>query len=269
VAESTLLFGSRRAIFTPMVLRCSEHNSKLGQDRWARSVSGFLVARAHSVIMFAALFCTLAVKLFHACRNDLTGEYLGWILADVSFLVGIEVILSLVCFRWPRRWVARAATIFAAIVCTWSVMNAGWLIRTGTQILPRVLLPLVRAPVSALYMIGVNLATMPAAAVILLAPSAIALAFFFFALARPAPLAYDRRRFGLRVVICSTLVLAAVVARPTLPKRGSSEIGAVGLRHNSQLRAVLSLVVPDYRSVVNPQRRVPSFDEVEYRYCPS
>jgi phosphoglycerol transferase MdoB-like AlkP superfamily enzyme len=229
---------------------------------FARYFSGFIVPRAHSLILFGALFCTLAVKFFHSRRCGLTGEYLGWILADVAFLLTFEVVLSLVCFRWPQKWVMRTATILAAFVCTWSVMNAGWLIRTGTQILPRVLLPLFRAPVSAFYMIGVNLIKMPMAAALLLVPSAIALAFFFFALARPVSPVYNRRRFAIRIMACIILVIAAVIARPTFARRGSPQIAAVGLRQNSQLRALMSFVLPDYRSVVNPKRRVPTAEQL-------
>ncbi|MEK7994339.1 MAG: sulfatase-like hydrolase/transferase, partial [Planctomycetota bacterium] len=213
--------------------------------------------------MVGALFCTLAVKFFHARRYSLAEEYLGWILADISFLVVVEVVLSLFCFHWPRRFVVRTATITAAVLCTWSVMNAGWLIRTGTQILPRVLLPLVRSPLSALCMIGVNLAKMPVAAVLLLAPSTVALAFFFFALARPAPPAYDRRRFLARIVLCLTVALAALVARPVVAKRDSAQIASVGLRYNSQLRAVMSLVLPAYRGQAEPKRDIPFFDELQ------
>ncbi|GAH99284.1 unnamed protein product, partial [marine sediment metagenome] len=147
----------------------------------------FLAPRAYSIIMFGALFCTLAVKFFHSRRIGLVNEYFGWILADIAVLLGIEVVLVAVCFRWPWRWVIRAACVIAAVVCTWSVMNAGWLIRTGTQILPTVLLPLFRDPLNTLLIIGVNLVKMPAVAVILLGPSAVALAFFFFVLAKPMP----------------------------------------------------------------------------------
>ena len=227
-----------------------------------RFLSGFLFPRAHSVILFGALFCTLAVKFYHSRRYGLTGEYFGWVLSDVSFLLAVELVLSLMCFRWPKKWVVRTSMVIAAVVCTWSVMNAGWLIRTGTQILPRVLLPLFRAPVSALYMIGVNLAKMPLAAALLLVPSAIALAFFFFALARPSLPAYDRRRFFVRVLVCTALILIALVARPAIARRGSPQIAAVGLHDNSQLRALMSLVLPDYRTVVNPKRRIPAYDQL-------
>jgi len=231
-------------------------------------LQAFLAPRAYSVIMLAALFCSLTVKLFHSWRYELLDEYMGWIMADISVLIAIEVILSLVCFRWPRKAVVRSATIFAAIVCTWSVMNAGWLIRTGTQILPRVLLPLVRAPINSLCIVGVNLAKMPVVAVVLLAPSAIALAFFFFVLAKPKLPVYNRSRFIARIIFCTAIVITAAVARPVIARRGSSQIGSVGLRYNSQLRAVMSLVLPDYRRQPDPKRKIPAFDQLKIEQGP-
>jgi len=245
-----------------MDLHCSKSGLKPIQIFLTRFISEFLFPRAHSVILFGALFCTLAVKFYHSHRYSLTGEYFGWILLDISFLLAIEAVLSLACFRWPKKWVVRTSMIIAAIVCTWSVMNAGWLIRTGTQILPRVLLPLFRDPVSALYMIGVNLAKMPFAAALLLAPSAVALAFFFYALARPSLPVYKRRRFEIRVLFCLFLALAAIVTRPVIARRGSPQIASVGLHDNSQLRALMSLVLHDYGTVVNPARRVPAYDQL-------
>jgi glucan phosphoethanolaminetransferase (alkaline phosphatase superfamily) len=226
------------------------------------SLRTFLAARAYSAIILAALFCTLTVKFFHAWRYGLFDEYLGWVMADLAVLMTIEIILSLICFRWPKKAVVRAATIFAAVVCTWSVMNAGWLIRTGTQILPRVLLPLFRAPVNTFCIIGVNLAKMPAAAILLLGPSAVALAFFFYVLARPKMPSYNGRKFMVRVIVCLIIVMTVVVARPAIARRGSSQIGSVGLRYNSQLRAVMSLVLPDYRRPLNPKRKIPNYDSL-------
>ncbi len=223
---------------------------------------GLLIPRAHSIIMAGALFCTLAVKFFHAWRYNLTEEYLGWVLADISFLVVVECILSLLCLYWPKQSVSRLSTTIAGVMCTWSVMNAGWLIRTGTQILPRVLLSLLRSPVSALCMVGVNLAKMPLASFLLLGPSAVALVFFFFALAKPAPPAYERRRFLARIVVCLAVALAALIARPIVVNRYSAHVGSVGLRDNSQLRAIASLVLPEYRGQPEPKREVPFFDEL-------
>jgi len=228
----------------------------------ARCGQQFLVPRAHSVIVFGALFCTLAVKFFHAWRYGLTEHYFEWILTDITFLLAAEVALSVLCFRWPKKWVVRSALIVAAVVCTWSVMNAGWLIRTGTQILPTVLLPLVRAPLSALCIVGVNLAKMPVAAMVLLGPSAIALGFFFFVLARPTVPRYDRRSFLVRIALCLAMVLAAVVLRLGAGGQGSTQVASVGLRDNAQLQALTSFLLPDFRDQGEPEREIPSFDQV-------
>jgi len=213
--------------------------------------------------MFGALFCTLLVKLFHSLRYNLLSEYIGWILADASFLLLTEVILALVCFRWPRKWVLRTATIIAAVVCTWSVMNAGWLIRTGTQILPRVLLPLIRAPLHTFCIIGVNLIKMPKAAIILLGPSAVALIFFFVVLANPLPPNYNRRRFSRRVIVSIIIVIISVIARGTVSRGGYPQVASLGLHYNCHLRAIFSIVISDYRLSVKPERKIPTLDQLK------
>ncbi len=241
----------------------TQSNSGFGIVAVPRRLYDTLAPRAYTVIMIVALFYTLAVKFFHSRRYTLGDEYLGWILADIACLLVVEALLSLSCSIWPRKWIVRAATVIAAVIYTWSIINAAWLIRTGNQILPRVLLSLIRAPVSAFSMIGVNLAKMPAAAFILLVPSAIALVFFISCLARPRLPAYNRKRFRIRVIICVMIAAAAVIARPAVARRGSTQIGAVGLRSNSQLQAIMSLVLADYRQPPDPKRTIPSFDQLK------
>ncbi len=234
---------------------------------------GSLAARPYSVIMFCALFCTLVVKFFHSWRNELVNEYLGWVLADISVLLGFEVILALVCFGWPRKFVVRIATVIAAVICTWSVINASWLIRMGRQILPSVLLSLIRDPLSALGMVGVNLIKMPRAAVILLGPSAIALAFFFYVLAKPKLPSYNQKRFIKRTIICIIIILAAVSLRDVVVRRSSPQTISEEMRYNCHLKAITSLFFSDPGQLAkadfeNAKRRIPAFDEVQITMSP-
>jgi phosphoglycerol transferase MdoB-like AlkP superfamily enzyme len=126
-----------------------------------------------------------------------------------------------------------------------------------------------RAPINSFCIVGVNLLKMPKAAFLLLAPSMVALVFLFFVLARPEPPRYNRKRFTVRVLACFFIILLSVTARPVVAKRGSSQIASVGLRYNSQLRAVMSLVLPDYRRLQNPKRKIPSFDEANVTLKPN
>ena len=228
-----------------------------------RRLYNILAPRAYSVIMFIALFCTLAVKLFHSWRNSYLGEYFGWVLLDISFLLMVEVILALICFRWPKRWILRTATVIAAVVCTWAVMNAGWLIRTGTQILPRVLLSLGRAPLHTLHIIGVNLLKMPITAFILLGPSAVALTFFFFVLANPLPPNYNRKRFLTRIVISLAIIVSSVLVRGAVSKGCSPQIASLGLHYNCHLRAIMNVIISDSRQLFLPERIIPAFEQLE------
>lgn len=211
--------------------------------------------RACTVIMFAALFGNLVVKLFHAARSGLLPEYPTWILTDLGVLLTIEAALALVCYRRPTIRVIRVTMVIAAIVCTWSGMNAGWLIRTGTQILPMELLPLVRDPVNIAKLVFRNFLAMPGASAILLIPSAIALTFFFSALARPLIPAYDRRKFRVHIAICLGISLFATIANVSMSSLGSAQIAATGLRYNCQARAVLAFFLPSYRHLVRDDFR--------------
>ena len=223
----------------------------------------FLASRAYSVIILGALFCTLTVKLFHSWRYSLMNEYLGWVLNDVSFLLGIEVILALVCFCRSQKWVLRTVTIVAAVICTWSVMNAGWLLRTGTQILPRVLLPLFRSTLNTLCIIGVNLIKMPKTSVILLGPSAIALTFLFLVLVTPVPPGYNRKRFFIRILVCIVIVISSVLARGAAVRRASPQVASLGLHHNCHIQAIMNIIVSDYRQPSNASRKLPAFDQIK------
>jgi len=232
-----------------------------------------LAPRGHTVIMFAALFCNLVVKFFHAHRTGHIPEYPRWILTDIAILLTIEAALSLLCYRLPKIRVFRATLITAAIICTWSGMNAGWLIRTGTQILPHELVPLFRDPFFVAKMVFRNLLAMPLASAILLIPSAVALAFFFSVLARPVMPTYSRRWLRVRIAGSLLISLVAVVANTMVSNLGSAQIGAMGMRYNCHARAVLAFLLPGYRHLArddfrNAARELPRHDSIPIARTP-
>jgi phosphoglycerol transferase MdoB-like AlkP superfamily enzyme len=226
---------------------------------------------AFSVLVYAALICTLAVKFYHSLRYEAIGEYVHWILTDLAVLLGVEVFLATVCYRWPRRWLVRLATILAALICTWSVINAGWIIRTGTQILPATLLPLLRDPLNALVIVGINLAKSPISAFILLGPSALALIFFIMVIARPVEPRFSRRFYRGRVYTVLFVLVLVLPVRGAGAHRQSSSQPAAGLYYNSQLKAITSIILPDANPLdredfLMAKRLVPKFDEVLLEY---
>jgi len=246
----------------------SQSDSNVEGRRSVDRVYEFLAPRAHSAIMVGALLCTLAVKFFHSCRTNLLNEYFSWVLADIIVLLGVEFLLSLLSFFRPRKSVVRAAILTAAIFCTWSVCNAGWLIATGTQILPSVLASLIFDPVNRFAIIGHRLALQPVMGVILLGPSAVALVFLFMVLANPVLPRRDRKIFAHRTVVYVFLVMVVFLAGATRAKDTSGQITSKGLRYNSQLKAITSLFSRSHRRAAHrsdsmPARKIPAYDEVE------
>ena len=244
-----------------------------GWLRPLRAVYRALAPRAWIAIIYGALFCNLAVKLFHALRYGLVRKYPGWILTDIALLVTMGVVLDLICYRRPTKRVLRGTTIFAAVVCTWSVMNAGWLIRTGTQILPMEMLPLIRDPLNIFWLVAINMAATPKSAAILLLPSAVALAFFFSVLARPVPPRYRPSALRTRIIVSLAVAAAAAAAHVTVSTLGSPQITAAGLRFNCQSRAVLSFLLPQYRHLArgdfsNATRELPTADSMDLSLSP-
>ncbi|MBN2270190.1 MAG: sulfatase-like hydrolase/transferase [Sedimentisphaerales bacterium] len=207
----------------------------------------------YSVLVFGALLCTVAVKLFQACRSGQASQWWLWVLVDIYVLLFIEAGISLICFRWLRKWVFRVVTLLSAVVCTWSVIYAGYLIRMGTEALPRVLLPVVRDPINAGRMIGGNLIKAPIASILLLGPSFLALAILIAVLIRPRLVPYSRRRFTVRVAVCLAIALVALIVRAYLGN--NSEYG-----RNPQVRAIVSLF---HGRLEESKRRMPVFDEIE------
>ena len=229
-------------------------NSNPRPARTTPGIYGFLAPQAYSVLMFAALFCALAAKFFQACRTDRVAHYFRWVMSDISVLLFGEIVLALACFRWRRKWVLRAATVAAAVVCTWSVIYAGYLIRMGTEVLPRVLLPLVRDPVNAVLMIGANLVKGPVASILLLGPSLLAIVFLLCVLARPVLPVYDHKRFSIRIGVCLAIAVGATFTQAFVGGGGAA------YARSPHIRAVVSLFHP---RLEESRRRIPYLDQVQ------
>ena len=106
-------------------------NIKSKRVQFNRFLFDFAVTRPYTIIIVLALLCTLTAKLYYAQHCSRLSQYPGWILSDVAFFIGLEVLLAFLCYVNPKSWSIRFSTLIASIACIWSFLNAGWLIRTG------------------------------------------------------------------------------------------------------------------------------------------
>ena len=194
-----------------------------------------------TLIVFA-LLCTLAAKFYRSVHTDLIGEFPSWVVWDIAVLAGLEAVLILISHLWRKKWVLHSAMLAAAVAATWSVINASWLIRTGTQVLPRVLMPLVRDPLNSLTIVGVNLLEMPLAAALLLVPSGVGIAFLMYSLRQSnVPRVRNAALLG-RMSLSVAIVLLACLAGSSIAENRSKNIVSAGLRYNCHVEAFRSLL---------------------------
>ncbi|MFA5423337.1 MAG: sulfatase [Phycisphaerae bacterium] len=201
----------------------------------------WLAARPYSVILLAALTYNVTAKFFWAYKLQLKGEFYLWILSDIAVILGIEVVFALIAYFRPRRSTVRVLTISAAVICTWSVINAGWIRRTGTQILPSAMLPLFRAPADGFRIIGGGLGLMPGSAVLILGCAAALLLFFFSVLVHPVKPSYKPRLFTARIILSTLLIVTAIFVRAETMDHNSLRNVAQGLKFNCISKAFVSI----------------------------
>jgi glucan phosphoethanolaminetransferase (alkaline phosphatase superfamily) len=203
-----------------------------------RRIYNCLAKRSFSVIISGALLCTLLVKLLQSLRIGQLSHYPQWVLADIAVLLGIEVILSALCFFRPRRWTFRLATIIAAIICVWAFINAGWLLRTGKQFLPLELFPLIRDPYTTIAIVAINMIKMPVTAILLLSPVAAGITFLAMVLARPKLPTKNYTRFIGKTSVCVVLIITSIAVYAATAQEQSGVSSSQELRYNSHLKSV-------------------------------
>lgn len=242
-------------------------DSRAGIGTMIRRSYGLFAPRAYTIIIFSALVFTLGAKFYQSWRCGLVHEYTFWILADISFLLGIEVVFALTCVRWPRAWLLRLCNILASLVTTWAVINAGWLIRHGTQVLPATLHPLIRDPLSSFPIVGVNLYKLPGAALLLLVPSMIMLVMVIKVIVHPVRPQVNRRFFWGRIGATLVLLSLTVPTYGSIKKQRPSQPVTSGLQFNSHIKAITSFLRPHSNplkreDIANATRTIPTFDQV-------
>ena len=135
--------------------------------------------------------------------------------------------------------------------------------RTGTQILPRVLLPLFRSPLNSLRIIGVNIIKMPVASIFLLLPGVIAFSFFIYVLMEIKVPRYDLRKFFFRFLVCFVISLTAIIIRPVFTRKVPTQVASVGLRYNAQIRAIKSIFFYKPKNELVSNRNIPTSKKLE------
>jgi lipoteichoic acid synthase len=134
-----------------MVKRKETISKKFGsEDNCGRTKStkiekgrlSFLLPNAETILLFAGIIVTLLAKkatLAGIRETFVLSDLVSIIIPDLLFFLTVYMFFCILYLLRPSRAVARLVLIVAALIVLWSFLNALWLIRSGVQLQPGVL----------------------------------------------------------------------------------------------------------------------------------
>jgi len=106
-----------------------------------------MIPRVEVWILLAGLACTIWGKLTIITSGKLPvqpGQLALVVLPDVLFVGTVAVVISFLYAMKPSAFSARCALSISVVVSGWSVLNTGWLMRSGVQLQPGVVKVMLR-----------------------------------------------------------------------------------------------------------------------------
>jgi len=175
----------------------------------------------HQLETALAFICTVGAKLLALRRHQPSSLLATWAevtVSDVTFFAALAVGVAVAYALRPGRLIARLALILGGIVLSWSAANAAWLLATGVQLQPGVILVVLHNPIEYWPTVRARAVTHPAVSI----PAGLALlaiaAWLIWRLVRPVPVVRHRRLYALRAAAFAVVLtgsgLAQLLIRP-------------------------------------------------------
>ena len=221
--------------------------------------------RPETLLLFLALAWTIGAK-FAVVRRQAPDAVLtelvraSW--SDVLFFSLVGGVFAAACLAPPKRFVARAALVVSALVLGWSILNAAWLIATGVQLQPGVLMVLAREPGDFVPVVATHLKQKLVYAIPIVATTVLGGAWLVWKLIRPAPLRSPRETL-LRSVPAAAALIVAASALLTLDRGGPVAHWREVLGFSSHWYALVNLAggASETADVAGSQRTLPRAGE--------
>ncbi len=170
--------------------------------------------RTETVILAISAALTVGGKILVLVRQKpkfFSASLMQAIIPDVLFFLLVGLLIQLLFVWRPSRRAARAGLCVSAAVFLWSVLDACWLVRSGVQLQPGILLILVRDIRDLGPMIIAHLLASPALFALLVCVCVSAVVLFVRRMIRPVAVVAGRREH-LRVATVNLLFIVILLA---------------------------------------------------------
>lgn len=222
-----------------------------GRERaLGRPGHGRELPRPEAVLLLLALLATLAAKLLaarHYHDSDLLVAWTRVTLPDIAFLAGVGALTAAAYATHPANVLRRLGVLLCLLVAAWAALNAVWVVVTGVQLHPGVLLVVLRHPAEFGPTVQPQLRAHPVGAVAGAVGAVAIAAYAIMHLIRPLPMRYTRRKLLTTSVWGALVVAAFTLSHHLLPPPVVPPLGQV-LGYSSHWNVLHTLVAESGRS---------------------
>ncbi|MCP3904752.1 MAG: LTA synthase family protein [Planctomycetes bacterium] len=207
--------------------------------------------RPETTLLIVSVVGTVAVKYLNAKTMtswpvegghgpaSLMGDVLEASCADVVFFAAVAALFALGYVVSPTKLFARLTLLVAAVLGAWSVVNAGWLVATGSQMQPSVLVLAARDYQITLEVLLDTFAVTMHRITLPLIFIAVCLVWYLWRLYRPVPVVESRRHHAMRMLVAlGAIVVATALGRLDLGT-ASTAAWKDAIRFNSHWYALM------------------------------
>ncbi len=203
----------------------------------------FRIPWTEFLILAVGLGCTVWGKLIVIQRQEspnLLAQLGQVVLPDALFFTGILFIVSCLYALKPSAWTARCTLVIVALTSAWSVLNAGWLIKTGVQLQPGVLMVLIRNPVEIWPFVQAHLRASLKEAIMLAAVTFGVCGFFVWCLSRPRKVLAARAYYAKWAAGTALMIITLFLARSATSSSTNPSFTIEVLGFSSHWHALIS-----------------------------
>jgi phosphoglycerol transferase MdoB-like AlkP superfamily enzyme len=203
------------------------------------------VPKPESVFLLAGLLLTIFAKLRLGLAAKLALSDLGHILApDIIFFASLLLCVQLLIYVKPSRLAARIALVISFLVFMWSVLNALWMLESGTQLQPGVLKVFFSDPFEILPIIKTRLEHRIGLIILMSFLISLLLCFLAFNLIRPKLTFTNRPAYLKQISFAMPLLIILFAINTGFPKNSNSSFDGQVLGFSSHYYALTCVFSP-------------------------
>lgn len=206
---------------------------------------GLLMPRIEILILLVGLLCTVLGKLMVVRSykpESLVAETAAVTFPDLLFFAVVALLIRCLYIIKPSVLCARCALLIAAVMVVWSALNADWLINSGVQFQPGILVLYVRDFRNLFPLVMAHMLQDLGQLVLLVLGGISVFAFFLWRFLRPGRIVPGRNHHERWALGLAMVVTVGLIAGPFVQPDADSSFAAEVLKFSSHSYALFSTV---------------------------